>query len=198
MSDRSAYPYPEPSSRLLRLVLQKDRGGWDRLVALISPPVYGWLLRRGLQEADAQDVLGEVLLSVSRYIDSYEAGRPFTPWLLAIVRSRYIDAYRRGLQRPAGVGGTDFLNVVHGQVDRSTEEEEDDFRQDLLRQALSMVEREVEREEWEVFQRKVLLGEDYDTIVETMKIPRSRAYRIVFKVNERLRELLLDEGSLGR
>ncbi len=131
---------PAPSSSLLAAV-QAGREGWDRLVKICTPPVYRWLRRQGLQDADAQDVLGEVLLSLSRNIGSYQPGRPFIRWLFAIARSRYYDSYRKRANRPGGVGGTDFLGVVHAQVDPASVEVDRDFRLDILREALEQLAR---------------------------------------------------------
>src|SRR4051812_35315352 len=100
-----------PSSSLIRAV-QSGRDGWERFVSVCAPAINAWLRRHGLQAADAEDILADVLCTLARQIHSYQPGRPFIPWLLAVVRSRFYDAQRRRGRHPAGQGGTDFLAVV--------------------------------------------------------------------------------------
>ena len=52
--------------------------------------------RRGfLGAADTEDLVQDVLLSVHAVLSTYDPSRPFTPWLLAIVRNRLVDGARR-------------------------------------------------------------------------------------------------------
>jgi RNA polymerase sigma factor (sigma-70 family) len=51
--------------------------------------------RAFLEHADIEDLVQDVLLSVHAVRATYDATRPFIPWLLAITRNRLADAARR-------------------------------------------------------------------------------------------------------
>src|SRR6202521_2355635 len=51
--------------------------------------------RAFLEHTDVEDLVQDVLLSVHAVRATYDARRPFIPWLLAITRNRLADAARR-------------------------------------------------------------------------------------------------------
>ena len=66
---------PTPTTRaslLLRLCDSKDHEAWVEFVTLYEPVIYRLLRRHGLQDADARDVMQELLLAVSRSIDRWD------------------------------------------------------------------------------------------------------------------------------
>lgn len=74
-----------------------DKAAYARMLAEITP-----LMRRTLRRqrhfmaaADIEDVVQETLLSVHAVRATYDPGRPFLPWLMAILRNRLVDSTRR-------------------------------------------------------------------------------------------------------
>src|SRR5690606_23866569 len=57
--------------------------------------------RSFLQPADVEDLVQDVLVSVHAARSTYDAARPFLPWLMAIVRHRLADGARRYARRSA-------------------------------------------------------------------------------------------------
>ena len=80
-------PLGWPSTRytlLRRIRITDDRAAWTSFVDLYSPLVYRYCLRRGLQDADARDVVQEVFIRVGRGIERFEhdpARGQFRAWL---------------------------------------------------------------------------------------------------------------------
>lgn len=72
-----------------------DQAAYCRLLKAIVPAVRG-MARRHIYQDDAllEDVVQDVLLTVHRIRHTYDPGRPFLPWLSAIVSARAIDALR--------------------------------------------------------------------------------------------------------
>jgi RNA polymerase sigma-70 factor (ECF subfamily) len=71
--------------------------GWWRLAGTYSALIYEWAKRAGLQDADAQDVLQEVLLSVYRKVGAFQHKvrvKSFRGWLWMITRRKIYDVYR--------------------------------------------------------------------------------------------------------
>ncbi len=68
--------------------------------------------RAFLERADVEDLVQEVLLSVHAVRATYDATRPFIPWLLAITRNRLADAARRYARHGAHEVAVDDLDVT--------------------------------------------------------------------------------------
>jgi RNA polymerase sigma-70 factor (ECF subfamily) len=68
--------------------------------------------RAFLERADAEDLVQDVLLSVHAVRATYDATRPFIPWLLAITRNRLADAARRYARHGAHEVAIDDLDVT--------------------------------------------------------------------------------------
>jgi RNA polymerase sigma-70 factor (ECF subfamily) len=72
-----------------------DGAAYRRLLGAVAPFVRYAGRRRGLDAAAAEDLAQDVLLTLHRVRHTYDPGRPFVPWLLAITQRRMIDLYRR-------------------------------------------------------------------------------------------------------
>lgn len=68
--------------------------------------------RAFLEHADVEDLVQDVLLSVHAVRATYDAARPFIPWLLAITRNRLADAARRYARHGAREVAFDDLDVT--------------------------------------------------------------------------------------
>ena len=68
--------------------------------------------RAFLGHADVEDLVQDVLLSVHAVRATYDATRPFLPWLLAITRNRLADAARRYVRHGAREVVVDDLDVT--------------------------------------------------------------------------------------
>src|SRR5262249_21126201 len=88
-------------SLLVRLRDPRDHRAWEDFVALYGPVAYRFLRRRGLQDADAADVMQNVLNvvagSMSRFDYDPALGR-FRAWLFEVVR-RQLAKWRRSRSR---------------------------------------------------------------------------------------------------
>jgi len=92
-SERPAEPNDE--SLLSRFCSHHDEAAFEALVHRYERELFGFL-RRYLHDAElAEDVFQATFLRVYLKGDSFEAGRPFRPWLYAIATHQAIDAQRR-------------------------------------------------------------------------------------------------------
>lgn len=82
---------------LARLAGLAQRGDKQAYAALLGA-ARSWLLRfyrRRVLPAQIEDSVQDTLLSVHRKLASYDPVRPFTPWLAAIARYRFVDHLRQ-------------------------------------------------------------------------------------------------------
>ena len=72
-----------------------DRLAYRRLLEEIMPYLRSLVARRCARAGEAEDVVQDILLTLHAVRHTYDPGRPFGPWLLAIARRRIADRLRR-------------------------------------------------------------------------------------------------------
>lgn len=96
ISSSSADPLATSDSLLADACAGTERAWW-RLVRNYSSMIFAWAKYAQLQDADASDVLQEVLFSVHRKLGDFRhttKARAFRAWLWTITRRKIIDVYR--------------------------------------------------------------------------------------------------------
>jgi len=96
----------------MRAAQSGDRHAYAQLLGRITPWLRGYVRKQRpfLQTADVEDLVQDVLLSLHAVRRTYDPGRPFLPWLLAIVHHRLADAARRHASRSAGEAAAGALD----------------------------------------------------------------------------------------
>lgn len=96
---------PSPNDLELRLSawMQAAQGGdaaaYRNLLTTIQPKIRAIVRGKIREEAAAEDVVQNSLLSIHRGRSTYRAERPFGPWMRAIVRNSIIDYFRERKRR---------------------------------------------------------------------------------------------------
>ena len=91
---------PDLSPSELVLALRDERqsifdGGAHALVKQFGAPLHGYIRRLGLEEADASEVLNDVLYTAVRKIDQLERPEKLTGWLYRLAYSASMDWHRK-------------------------------------------------------------------------------------------------------
>ena len=99
--------FPETRESLLAQVRSPaNREAWDDFALIYRPVIYRLARRRGLQDADAQDLAQRVLMAVASAIGSWEKSNEsvrFRHWLRRVARNAIVNALsRRPHDRAAG------------------------------------------------------------------------------------------------
>jgi RNA polymerase sigma-70 factor (ECF subfamily) len=106
-----------PDEHLSRLMTRAQHGDHDAYVTLlraITPRIRQFVRHRRMSfgEVGIEDVVQEILLSIHSVRATYDPRRPFTPWMMAIVRHRLADAARRDIRSRAREVVVDDLDVT--------------------------------------------------------------------------------------
>src|SRR5688572_11289899 len=111
MSEGSA---DEVLRHLMRAAQDGDADAYRALLTAVTPRLRRVIRRRRafLDPQDVEDLVQDVLLSVHAVRHTYDPVRPFTPWLLAIVRNRLADAARRYGRRKGRELAVEDLDVT--------------------------------------------------------------------------------------
>ena len=111
-----------------------DKRSYGQLLRAITQPLRGFILKRISGNADdADDVVQDILVSIHRAFHTYDASRPFEPWMFAIARYRLAD-YLRGIYKKAKETELDTDKISH--VCNNLFEDREDLRK-LLEKTLS-------------------------------------------------------------
>jgi RNA polymerase sigma-70 factor, ECF subfamily len=78
-----------------------DGAAYASLLRSLLPLLRAFVRRRGVDDAEVEDVVQEVLFSIHRARHTWRAGRPLDPWMWAIARNASTDALRRSLRERA-------------------------------------------------------------------------------------------------
>ncbi|MEM5313254.1 sigma-70 family RNA polymerase sigma factor [Paraburkholderia sp. JHI869] len=82
-------------SVLMARAQQGDRDAYRRLLLSMTPYLRSLASRHGVHPDAVEDVVQDVLATVHLVRHTYDAGRPFGPWLLTIAMRRIVDTLRR-------------------------------------------------------------------------------------------------------
>jgi RNA polymerase sigma factor (sigma-70 family) len=91
---------PSPDNHfgeLMKAAQAGDGNAYRQLLEEITPRIRRMVRnqRSFLQTEDIEDLVQDILLSLHAVRATYDPGRPFVPWLLAIARNRLVDGARR-------------------------------------------------------------------------------------------------------
>lgn len=182
-------------SLILRLRDAADVAAWEEVMALYGPLVFRLAVRKGLQVADADDVVQEVFAavaqSVGKWLERTDKGR-FRAWLLAITRNIAINALTRGPRGGAGVGGMEALQALAEMPcssDSNSSQFDLEYRQEVYRWAAAQVRLVVAPSTWEAFQITHVDGVSIDEAANRLKVSVGKIYLARSRVMSRLREL---------
>jgi RNA polymerase sigma-70 factor (ECF subfamily) len=182
-----------PVSLLEQLRRSPDEAAWGRFVRLYGPLLYRWARQACPQDSDAGDLVQDVFLILVQELPhfSYDPGRSFRAWLKTVVLNCWRNHVKRQARAPARPGDG-VLADVPAPDDGLFEEQE--YRRQLLRQALEVLHDEFGPATWKAFFEHGLNGRPAITVAAELSMTVGAVYaakcRVLGRVREHLRGLL--------
>jgi RNA polymerase sigma factor (sigma-70 family) len=152
------------ASLLLRLRDSQDHQAWVEFASLYEPVVYRLLRRHGLQDADARDVMQELLMAVSKSIDHWDPARErgsFRGWLGRVSRNLVINWLKQRERHVLATGSSAvqaMLDLVPVDSDPDTVEFDNELRRAQFQRAAQKVRAEVKPATWQAFWETAVVG----------------------------------------
>ena len=180
-------------SLLVQLASPENREAWEQFAAIYRPVIYRLARRRGMQDADAQDLAQQVLASVAAAIGRFEKSEEnsrLRHWLRRIARNAIINALSRR-PRDRGAGGTSVQELLAEQPeadDESAAEIDFEYRRELYLQAARIVRRDVKAETWRAFELTVIENHSVDAAAVELEKPAGVIYAARSRIMRRLRD----------
>lgn len=179
-------------SLLHRLRQGADPRDWHRFVHLYTPLLFRWARRAGAQDADAADLVQEVLTLLFAKLPAfdYDGTRSFRAWLRTVLLNKWRDACRHQAARPA-LPNDRALEAMPAR-DEDGEERED--RQRLVARALDLIRADFQPQTWQAFWEFFTSGRDASAVAADLGVRVEVVYSAKCRVLRRLRQEL--EGLL--
>ena len=184
---------PTQPSLLVRLKDAHDREAWERFVDLYAPLVFGFVRKRGLQEADAadltQDVLRQVALSAKSLVYDPKRGS-FRAWLFTVVRNRLTDHWRAARPDHSGSGDSSLWRQATEQLVSESDSTEWDlaYERQLFQFAAKQVRGDFTDSTWQAFWQSAVEGREGKLVAEELGITTAEVYLAKGRVMSRLKE----------
>lgn len=156
--------------------------------------IYRFARRRGLQDADARELVQNVLVAVARAVERWqpdtEKGR-FRAWLFRIARNQLINMVQQRRLDAASGGTAEWIAI--SQLDSSTNQTSQhlvDYRRELFRVAAAHVRDNFQETTWEAFWRTSVLEQPIDAVARQLGISVGAVYIARSRVIHRLKEVI--------
>ena len=184
------------SLRLLQGLHRNEEGAWRRFLNEYGPRILDWCRHWGLQEADADEVAGMVLLKLIRRMPhfEYDPAKKFRGWLKTVIDGQVMKWLAKTRCQPGGQGsgGTDAQEALEELPDRRAAEELECELEDMLqpevKQAMDAVRGRVEATTWGAFMLTVVNGASGAEAASHLGITVTAAHVNKHRVAKMLRE----------
>ncbi len=188
---------------LVRLRDGSDTEAWSGFVRDYGPMLYRFVRSRGLQDADAADLVQDVLRSVGQAIGRMEYDREkggFRAWLFTITRNKlYTFFEKRKRLGPTGNDTAQFelLNQTAAPASELDQQWELEHQRQLMALAIQNVRPQLEEKTWAAFELTAIrdlsateAGKQLDMKPGTVYVARSR---VTAKLRSEVESLLAEE-----
>jgi RNA polymerase sigma factor (sigma-70 family) len=188
-----ALPATRPSL-LVRIQDPRDQEAWRQFVELYAVLIYGFLRKRGLQDADAADLMQEVL----RFVVP-AAGRPgydprrgaFRSWLFTITRNKLVNFLESQKTRVHVKGGPDAQRVFDqhaGPDEDAAAQWEHEYERRAFAWAAELVRDKFPAPTWQAFWLTAVDGRSAREVGQALSLSPGAVYLAKSQVLARLRQ----------
>jgi RNA polymerase sigma factor (sigma-70 family) len=189
---------PEPpdtrASLLVRIRDPHDTEAWRQFVQLYAAVVYGYARKRGLQDADAADLMQEVFRSVASAAGrlDYDPKRgSFRNWLYTVTRNKlynFLDGRRRHERGSGGSGAQQVLEERAVQEEDAAALWDQEYERRVFGWAAEQVRGEFQPATWQAFWLTAVEGKSARDAGVELGLSPGAVYVARSRVTARLRE----------
>ena len=178
-------------SSVIRAVADpENEAAWQRLFDLYAGFVFSIARSKGLNDADADDIVQTVFADLARNLPTFEYDRAkgrFRSYLSGLVHWRVNDRLRSG-KRDAELKSAFWDEAKSASTAEDEDFEEREWQQAALEEALRRIKPEVRPEHYAAFVASAVEGQDTDVVTKLYGISRDSLYQIRKRLTVKLRE----------
>lgn len=186
-----------PSTRqslLIRLRDLADEETWSEFTEIYGPLVRRLARRRGLQDADADDLVQEVFRAVARAIERYDPDPnkgSFRGWLSRIARNLIINLLAAGRRHPQGTGDPDVRRLLEHQPDPGSEDSSlfrVEYQRRLIVWAAERIRKDFSPAGWQAFWQVGVEGRPPKEVARALGMTLGTVYQYKSRAVVRIRQ----------
>ncbi|MGK0188240.1 MAG: RNA polymerase sigma-70 factor (ECF subfamily) [Verrucomicrobiales bacterium] len=190
---------------LMRIKDPADQQAWEEFVDIYTPMLFGYCVKRGLQEADAADVVQDVMRSISGAIERFDYDREkgkFRSCLFTVAHSKLCNHFAKRARQPKPLSDTMMMGLIDGQP---SEEEERDwdlaYKKRLFEWAANRVKAKVASQTWQAFWRVTIEEDSVDSVAQELAMSPGAIYvaksRTIVALKRELAEIIGEGEELN-
>ncbi len=181
------------ASLLIQIRDGANHGAWREFVDLYGPVVYGFARKRGLQDADAADLMQDVMRSISSAIGRLDYDRnqgTFRGWLFTITRNKVFSFLSARRIRPQGSGDSTTNRMLnsHPDTNEGSDTWEVEYQRRLAAIAMERVKGEFQENTWRAFWLTAVEGTAVADVAKEVGMSAGAIYVAKSRVLARLKE----------
>jgi RNA polymerase sigma-70 factor (ECF subfamily) len=177
-------------SSVLRAVADtENKAAWNRFFDLYAGFVYSVARSRGLNDADADDVVQNVFADLARNLPTFRYDRAkgrFRSYLAGLVNWRVVDKMKSA-KREADLKAS-YKEEVESAVKGDAAFEEREWQAAAMEEALRRMKPDVRPEHYAAFVASAVEGQDTEAVMKLYGLSRDNLYQIRTRLTEKLRE----------
>lgn len=192
------------ASLLIRLRDNADADAWNSFIINYGPMIYRFVRSRGLQDADASDVVQDVMRSVGLAIgrlDYQKEKGGFRAWLFTITRNKLSNHFgKQKRQVPTVDDSNQYESIAQGdyrdgELDRQWDVE---YRRQLVELAIAIVKPNVEPKTWAAFELTAIKDIAADQVAQQLDMSKGAIYvarsRVTAKLRSEIERMQMEEN----
>lgn len=202
-------------SLLLRVGDPANAEAWREFAAIYRPAVYRLARRRGLQDADAEDLSQRVLVAISQKIADWRPTSPqgaFRAWVTVIARNLALNALTR-TRIDSAKGGTSVIERLarqparegsgnaQGGAELTGGEFDDEYRRALFRLTSDQIRGEFQESTWQAFWMTTVEGipiaEAARRLAKSEGVIYAGRSRVMRRLKQKVQEFELAQAEPG-
>ncbi len=186
---------------LVRLRDAGDQVAWRQLVAIYAPVIYAYARHHGLQQADAEDLVQDVLGGVAAarsQLDAVAEQGSFRQWLFTVAHHKLFDLRRRQQRPGQGTGDSDVRELLeqHPSTNENQAAWDLQYEQRLFIWAAEQQRPHFEDRTWQAFWQTAVEGKVPADVASELGMTVASVYLAKSRVTAKLREQIQAiEGS---
>lgn len=190
---------------LVRLQQVADHEAWNEFIDAYQDALFRYVRSRGLQDADAWEVVQDVFVAVHRSIDRWSepSQANFRPWLLRVAYNLTISQLRRKQRQAVLAGDTTWREVLARPANEfatgASDEDRRQWQQWAFCWAAAQVQRQVSPAVWQAFWQTAIDGQPPIEVAHELGMTLGAVYAAKCRVLARLRDAAeqLNPESVG-
>ncbi len=199
MAESKDDSYPTRPSLLERVKNTHDEESWQQFHDIYRKLIFGFAMKAGLTEDEAQEVVQETLIAAAKHLPDFRYDPKvcsFKTWLLNLSNWRVQDQFRKRQApsaphlHPAHPGSTDDASrtsTINRIVDPAGIELEalwdKEWKEALMEAALARVKARVDLKQWQIFDLYVLKEWSVKEVARALGVSAGRVYLAKHRVS---------------